>query len=202
MFTFYHTHGLILKKSNRQEADQLLITYTQNFGRLEIVARGIRKITSKLRPAIEFPALIDLEFIQGKTCKTLTDAVILIPLRHLLFDVYSQNVVYRILAITEALIPDQQTDDQVWDLILTTLLRLDNNHSQTPAIYQYFIWHLFGILGWRPEFPQNSIERDCNSLIRYFRDSDIDHSAQIRLTRRQITKLEDITQNYLALITK
>jgi len=62
-------------------------------------------------------------------------------LRHLLFDVYSQNVVYRILAITEALIPDQQTDDQVWDLILTTLYAL----ITITLKHQQYINILFGI---------------------------------------------------------
>jgi len=131
------------KRIDRGEADQLLIVYTRDFGRLDVVAKGIRKIASKLRSAVEFPAVIELEFIQGKTCKTLTDAVILIPLKHLLRQPRKQDAICRIFGMTEALIKDQQPDGKIWGLLLAVLAFTDaTGERNTEAVYQYFVWHI------------------------------------------------------------
>jgi len=44
----YHfsTIGFVFKKENKSEADQLFSIYTKDFGKLEILVKGIRKITA------------------------------------------------------------------------------------------------------------------------------------------------------------
>ncbi len=53
MFTHYRTQGIILKKEDRGEADRLFTIYTKDFGKLELLAKGERKIKSKLRGGLE-----------------------------------------------------------------------------------------------------------------------------------------------------
>ena len=203
MFTHYRTQAFILKRINRGEADQLLVVYTKDFGRIEVMAKGVRKVASKLRPAVEFPAIIDLEFIQGKTCKTLTDAVTLIPLKHSRRDPDKREVITRIAAMAEILIKDQQSDSNVWDLVCSAAVFAETaDRRNSDAIYQYFVWHLFESLGWRPEFGADFAGAACRSLVRLFRDSDIARSAKMRLTGSQVNNLDRIARDYLALITK
>ena len=76
MFLNYRTKGFIFKKEDRGEADQLFTIYTKDFGKLEILGKAIRKISSKLRSGAETFYLSEIEFIQGKTYKTLTDAIL------------------------------------------------------------------------------------------------------------------------------
>jgi len=66
MFVHYRTQGLILKKEDQGEADLLFTIYTKDFGKLEILGRAIRKISSKLRSGAEIFYLSEVEFIQGK----------------------------------------------------------------------------------------------------------------------------------------
>ena len=77
MFVHHRTSGFILKKVDRKETDQLLTIYTKDFGKLEILAKAIRKISSKLKSGAEIFYLSEIEFIQGKTRKTLTDAILI-----------------------------------------------------------------------------------------------------------------------------
>ena len=74
MATHYRTQGFIVKKTDRGETDQLLTIYTKDFGKLEILGKAIRKVKSKLRGGAELFYFSEIEFIQGKTNKTLTDA--------------------------------------------------------------------------------------------------------------------------------
>ena len=77
MFIHYRSEGLIFKKEDRGDADQLFTVFTKEFGKLEISAKAIRKISSKLRSGAEIFYLSEIEFIQGKAQKTLTDAVLI-----------------------------------------------------------------------------------------------------------------------------
>ena len=56
MFTHYRTKGFILKKRNQGEANQLFTVFTKDFGRIEILGKSIRKITSKLRAGARIEA--------------------------------------------------------------------------------------------------------------------------------------------------
>ena len=73
MAIHYRTQGFILKKTDRGEADQILTIYTKDFGKLEILGKAIRKIKSKLRSGADLFYFSEIEFIQGKAYKTLTD---------------------------------------------------------------------------------------------------------------------------------
>lgn len=203
MFTHYRTEAVVLNKADRQEADQLLVVYTKEFGRIEIVAKGIRKIASKLRSAIEFALVAEVEFIQGKSCKTLTDAVILIPSKQLRDNNNKFEAARRFVDLSEALIKDQQDDPSVWNLICAGLTDIGKASPESlNAVYQHYAWHLFTILGWRPEFGRQSTDIMYRSLVDFFRDSEIEKSSRMRLTKKQNDALIEIAWNYRQLITK
>ena len=77
MFIHYRTQGFILKKIDRGEVDRIFTIYTKDFGKLELLAKAERKIQSKLRGGLELFYLSEIEFIQGKAHKTLTDAILI-----------------------------------------------------------------------------------------------------------------------------
>lgn len=75
MTTRYKTKVFVFKKNNINESDRMFSVFSDNFGRLDIFAKAIRKPVSKLRSGIDIFFLSEIEFIQGKNRKTLTDAV-------------------------------------------------------------------------------------------------------------------------------
>src|SRR3990167_7638334 len=76
MTTSYRTAGFVFKKDDRFESDRNFSVFTKDFGRVEVLGKSIRKIASKLRGGIEIFSLSEIEFVQGKNRKTLTDAVL------------------------------------------------------------------------------------------------------------------------------
>ena len=77
MAVHYRTQGFFIKRTDRGEDSRLFTVYTKNFGKLKILGRAIRKIGSKLKGGSEIFCLSEIEFIQGKNHKTLTDAILL-----------------------------------------------------------------------------------------------------------------------------
>ena len=154
MFLNYRTQGFILKKIDRGEADQLFTIFTEDFGKLEVLGKAIRKISSKLRSGAEIFYLSEIEFIQAKAHKTLTDAIAVDKFESVRNDLEKLKIAYKIAEVFDNLVRGQEKDENLWGLFEETFQKL-NNHS-LPAIhcsllYYYFFWNLLSILGYEPQ---------------------------------------------------
>ena len=60
------TTGVILSRVNYKEADRILGVITPNYGKVRLMARGVRKIKSKLAGGIELFSISSLNYVNGK----------------------------------------------------------------------------------------------------------------------------------------
>ncbi len=160
MFVHYRTQGFIFKKEDKGEADQLFSVYTKDFGKLEILGKAIRKISSKLRSGAEIFYLSEIEFIQGKVHKTLTDAIPIEKFTNLRKDLKRLVVAYKISETLDNLVKGQEPDKNIWQLLNETFHRLNNwkienslkiENCKLKIVYFHFLWNLLSILGYQPE---------------------------------------------------
>ena len=49
MAVHYRTNAIVFKKEDQSEADRIFTVFTHDFGKLDIRAKAIRKINSKLK---------------------------------------------------------------------------------------------------------------------------------------------------------
>ena len=117
MFLHYRTQGFILDKINRGETDRIFTIYTKDFGKLNLLAKAERKIKSKLRAGLEDFYLSEIEFIQGKTQKTLTDTILIKNFKNLRGDLEKLRVAYQISDLVNNLIKGEETDPKIWQLL-------------------------------------------------------------------------------------
>ena len=160
MFVHYRTKGIILKKVGRREADQLFTLYTKDFGKLEILGKGIRKISSKLRTGMKLFYLSEIEFIQGKAYKILTDAIVIEKFENLRKDLGKLTIATKISEALDGLISGQESDERIWNLLLKVFEKLnsfDFKLKNLELIYHYFFWKFISILGYKPELYHCSI---------------------------------------------
>lgn len=154
MFVHYRTQGLVFKKEDRGEADRLFTVYTKEFGKLEILGKSIRKISSKLRAGMELFSLSEIEFIQGRTFKTLTDAILNEEFENLNKNLEVLKTASRISYLSDELMTRPENDEKIWELLIKTFQRL--NHcsragNSCPKVYYYFFWNFVSVLGYQPE---------------------------------------------------
>lgn len=155
MFTLYRTQGIILSKKDRGEADRIFTFYTKDFGRLELTAKAVRKIKSKLRAGLDLFYLSEVEFIQGKNQKTITDVILLDKFKNLREDVDKLKVAYQIASLADKLLRGQEREERVWRLFREVFQRLNSpivKGSKTVFLYHYFLWNFFSLLGYKLDF--------------------------------------------------
>lgn len=154
MAIHYRTKGFVLRKNDFWDADRIFTIFTKDFGKLEILGRAIRKIKSKLRGGMRLFSLANIEFIQGKNYKTLTDASLIEDFPDLRKDLKRLRIVYEISEISDDLIQGQERDEKIWNLLRETFQRLNKSSLSVKEcwlVYYYFFWNFLSILGYRPE---------------------------------------------------
>lgn len=154
MFIHHRSVGLIIKKENLGEADQLFTIYTKDFGKLKILGRAIRKIVSKLRSGADIFNLSEIEFIQGKVYKTLTDTILLEKFGNTTKDLRKLKITYKVSESLDKFISGQEADEKTWNLILETYRILDKERLPNydyRLIYYYFLWNFLSGLGYQLE---------------------------------------------------
>ena len=162
MAVHYRTQSFFIKKTDRGEDSRLFTVYTKNFGKVKILGRAIRKIRSKLKSGAEIFCLSEIEFIQGKTHKTLTDAI---PIENFSFirkDLKKLKIVHQIFEVLDDFISKEEKDDQVWRLLSETFDKLNNPQfkiNYLPLVYYYFFWNFVSVLGYKPEFHDCTINK-------------------------------------------
>ncbi len=200
MAIHYRAQGFIIKKTDRGEANQLFTIYTQDFGKLEILGKAIRKIKSKLRGGTELFYLSEVEFIQGKAHKTLTDAILIDSFPRIRQDLARLKIAHQIAETFDNLIVKEEKDDQIWQLLKEVFDRL-GSLKKPEIVYYYFFWHLVSILGYAPEIHGCSIgskKIDCDvaKILKVIFKKDWSILSRLKLESNHLKLLKDVSQWY------
>jgi DNA repair protein RecO (recombination protein O) len=154
MTTRYKTRAFVFKKNDVNEADRVFSVFTSDFGRLDIFAKAIRKNNSKLRSGIDIFFMSDIEFIQGKNRKTLTDAVAVESFGSMHKSLEKFKVANAVGDILDNFIRGEEKDEKIFNLLSEVFAKLNfqgDNTKKYALVYYYFLWNSLSLLGYRPE---------------------------------------------------
>jgi len=157
-FTHYNTKAFFIEEEAGREADYLFTVFSREFGKLKVRGKSIRKIKSKLRSGAQTLYLSDIEFIQGKIYKTLTEAVLIDKFRGIRQDLEKIKTTEKIAKNLDSLTGLEEKDYFIWDLLGKTLKIIDSEKNKEIIRY-FFIWKLFSLLGYSPELYRCSVCR-------------------------------------------
>lgn len=202
MFTHYRTLGLVFKKEDRGETDRLFIFFTKDFGKIEILAKAERKIQSKLRSGLEVFNLVDLEFVQGKRHKTLTNVFLIESFKNIKKDLGRLTIAYKIAEVLDDLVRGEEEDEEIWRLVVDSFKKLDNSslfRDNYFLIYYLFIWNFFSILGFMPDIYHCSICQKKLQLGRlYFSSSE--GGTICGLCYRKIKRVKTVDDSFIKIL--
>ncbi len=153
MSIIYRTKGFIYKKRDRGEADRIFTAFAYDFGKIDIWAKSIRKIDSKLKSGIDIFYLSEIEFVQGKK-KTLTDTFLINKFTEITKTPEKFIIAKKIAKLLDDFVKGEEHDHEIFNLLIETFEKL-NLHTLNPKyytlIYLSFVWNFFAILGYEPE---------------------------------------------------
>ena len=74
MHQIYQTEGIVLKSIDYSEADKYLLILTRDFGLIKTAAKGLRKVSSKLRYSLQEFSVAQISLVQGRSIWRLINA--------------------------------------------------------------------------------------------------------------------------------
>jgi DNA repair protein RecO (recombination protein O) len=111
------THAVVLRSRDYREADKLVTLLTQDGGKITAVARGVRKIKSKLKALVEPLTLGYFLLHTGKSLDTLTQGEIVKPYSLLQADLVVLTYAQYFCELCESALPEREPAREVFNLL-------------------------------------------------------------------------------------
>lgn len=124
------TEGIIVKRSNFGEADRLLTIITPYKGKIKVVAKGVRRITSRRGGNVELLNKVKMQIFQGKGMGILTEAQSIETFPKIKGDLVLSSYGSHLVEVTERLLPEEQPNPAAYNLLATALHLLEENPRQ------------------------------------------------------------------------
>lgn len=150
---FYQTQAIVLKRKNTKEADKILTFYTKKYGKLIGLAKGIKKISSKLAGHLEPFYLIQLTLVEGKTFKIVSEAKTINSFKSLRSNLERTSIAYFISEIVDKLMGREEKNEELFYLLKKTFEFLEKERN-IDLVLPYFEFNFLSQIGFRPDFNQ------------------------------------------------
>lgn len=155
--------GFVLKRVNFSESDRYITIFSKYHGKIEVVARGVRKITSRRASHVEMLNLIEFQSVKGHKNYILTEAVLINPYSSLKQDLKCIEKVFLLCELINLLCPPHEVHSEVF-MLLENLLRKIEIQQLENVNFVAFQQKLLMLLG----FWDGKKEFSDEGQVRYF----------------------------------
>ena len=149
----YQTEAIIIKKTKLGEADRILTLYTPHLGKIQAVAKGVRRPRSKMAGHLELLTHSMVSLARGRNLDTVTGSQTIDSFLPLKSDLALTSYALYTVELVEQFTADHDENHPLFGLLLKTMHQLcqEANHELT---LRYFELHLFDLVGYRPQLRQ------------------------------------------------
>ena len=121
----YATKGVILKKIDAGEADAFLVIYTEDFGKIQALAQGVKKEGARLKGHCEPLNLSGFQFVLAKNRERLTHAEMQEYWPGIRQGPEKMGAAWQILSLFDKHCLLGQKDEGLWNLLVAALSLLE-----------------------------------------------------------------------------
>lgn len=155
------TEAIVLRHKNWGEADRMLWLYTRKMGKVQAIAKGVRKIRSRKAGHLEPFTQTSLLMARGRSFLIITQAETINAFLNLRDDLIRVGYAAYVVELLDRFTYDEDENQQLYRLLKETLSRIDVESDPNIPL-RYFEIQLLDILGYRPELT-NCV--NCESVI-------------------------------------
>lgn len=146
----YSSEGIVLSRKNYGEADRILIVFSKNFGKLSLLAKGIRKIKSKKRGHLEIFSKIKFGAIKGNGMDIMTEAETINDFAGVRVNLNKITLAYYFSEVINKITHEDGNPSIVYSLLSKSLLELENE-TELKKLRLNFIYNLLTEMGYWPK---------------------------------------------------
>jgi len=166
--------GIILKKQNYGEADQIISLWTREAGKVRVLAKSLRKNSSKLAFACQDLSIVEINIV-GNTLPTLIGAKPLQHFRNFALDLKKTANAFYAAELMMKITADEHPNEFAYDLLANFFTDLDQSSSSNfDSLLNSFCLNLLDNMGFKiPEEKQVVDHSTINKFIEYIIEHNI-----------------------------
>ncbi len=149
----YETEAVIIKKVKLGEADRILTLYTPALGKIQGVARGVRRPKSKLAGHLELLTYSQVSFARGRNLDVIIGSQTIESFLPLKSDLTLTSCALYLAELVEQFTVEHVENQPLFVLLLATMHQLAQGGGRELAL-RHFELHLLDLSGYRPELME------------------------------------------------
>lgn len=146
----YTSEGIVLARKNYGEADRIISVYSKTHGRLSLIAKGVRKLTSRKRGHIEVFSLINFQAITGRGLDIITEVELIDNFENIRKSLKKVSLAYFFCEVIGKITHENQKNVDLFILILKSLENL-KEENELKTFRMEFIQEVLVTLGYWPK---------------------------------------------------
>jgi DNA repair protein RecO (recombination protein O) len=154
----YRTEALILRRSDYSEADRLLVIATPG-GKRRVIARGVRKTTSRIAGHIELFTHTTLLLAIGRNLDIITQSQVLDRWHHLHSSLELLSYAYYTAELYDRFTQEQEENIPLFRLLVETFTALNTTRNADLLLRSYEL-KLLTNMGYRPHLHRCVVCQD------------------------------------------
>ena len=149
----YQTEAIIIKKTKLGEADRILTLYTPHLGKIQAVAKGVRRPRSKMSGHLEMLTHSLVSLARGRNLDTVTGTRTINSFLPLKSDLWLASCGLYCTELINQFTADHVENYPLFQLLLETMEHLCRAEDD-ELVLRYFELHLLDEVGYPPQLQQ------------------------------------------------
>lgn len=159
--------GVVIRKMEAGEHNQLVTLYTKELGKVKVLAKSAKKNTSKQAGHLDLFNLVEFMAVPGKNYQIITQAQSSENFLNIKSSFRKLMAGFFVLESFHRLVYEQEQDEVLWNFLIGQLSRLEKYSSEKKELeilLADFKKELLAVLGYRQHLSEEEIDYFLQSL--------------------------------------
>lgn len=158
----YTSEGFILARRNFGEADRIVDIYSKDKGKVSLIAKGVRKLTSRKRGHLEIFSKIEFQTMNGKNMGILTEVETVDDYAPVRKSMNKISLAYYFMEVIGKITREGGENIELYNFLSSSMERLKGEKG-LKKFRKDFVTNILKILGYWPKhddlpFPDEKLE--------------------------------------------
>ena len=159
----YSSEAIVLARRNYSEADRILTVVSKHYGKLVLIAKGVRKPESRKRGSIEVFSKIKFSAARGRVFDIVTEVEMLRFYKDIRNDLKKVSLAYYFLEVVDKIIQQEEKNGEIFTLLDDYLSKLESE-KKLKKLKDEFVRNILIISGF---WPKEKVIKDSNKTLEY-----------------------------------
>jgi DNA repair protein RecO (recombination protein O) len=164
----YKTTGIVIRRFNLGEADRIITFLTPDHGKLKAVAKGVRRIKSRMAGHLELFGEVELMLARGRNLDIITSARLIRDASNITYDSAGLAHGYMFAELIDRLVEEGVSHPELYAGAAEAFTELGLPDASYQLLELFFKLRLVSELGYRPELAQCVVCHRSDAESEYF----------------------------------